>query len=491
MALDIVLRGVGSVRLATILSSIHGDSIAKMVHTAVDAENKVRGADSWGGLCESQAIERSSNLEVLENMNFELPTETLNAGDEIASTIVPMQQTDDSLGVGEEMGAGEEEKDPFAASEKIINVEESLVSGFKKGKESDMQLALAGLDVTSLPPAEATKPTFVGVEGFEGEYGGIEFGNEEATLSETFEGLDNAFGGGLDASEFITTKNKNKTKTQGLGGLEFLTAGGVAPDAAKKDEDGKTPLENLLVEKKKEMTGPEMFITEEISAEFRESLLARVAFKGTIFLRTVPIKQANGKETEFSFKIEGTNRVKRAALMNSCVSSLENGMFHVRTQSKEEPIPIVKFSLQPKLTPLPLRVRLVKRHTGTLLSAMIQYASNPELPTPLTNVTFILKLPVDPTLLKVSPKAILNRGEKEIIWNVPDIPLKGPAGRLRARIPLDVDASEGEVEVHGLVKFEGQGAITLSGVYLRPVAEGVADFSEDMHRFSSGTYLCN
>lgn len=489
MALDIVLRGVGSVRLATILSSIHGDSIAKMVYTAIDAENKVRGADNWSGPAEAQAAERRSTLESFASTSFELPSETLDAGDEVAVTIAP-PPSEEQLGAAEEPAtAAQEEKDPFAASETINKPEEALVGGFKKTKESDAAAALAGLDVTSLPPAEATKPTFVGVEGFEGEYGGIEFGNEEASLSEAFEGFDNAFGGGLDASEFIATKKKT-SKPQGLGGLEFLTAGGTAPAADAKG-DGKTPLENLLVEKKKEMMGPEMFISEEISAEFSESLLTRVAFKGTIFLRTLPPKQAGGKETEFSFRVEGTSRIKRAALMSSCVSSVGNGIFHVRTLSKEEPIPVIRFSLQPKLAPLPLRVRLVKRHVGTLLSVMIQYASNPELPSPLTNVMFILKLPVDPTLLKVSPKAILNREEKELRWHIPDIPLMGPAGKLRARMPVDVDSGDGELEVHGMVKFAGQGALTLSGVHLRPVTDGIAHYSEDIHRYASGTYLCN
>lgn len=230
---------------------------------------------------------------------------------------------------------------------------------------------------------------------------------------------------------------------------------------------------------------------EEINAEFRESLLARVGFKGTIFLRTVPPKQSSGKETEFSFRLEGTSRIKRAVMSSSCVSSLGNGMFHVRTHSKEELIPILKFSFFPRLTPLPLRLRLIKRHSGTLLSVMIQYVSNPELPAPLANVKFILKLPVDPTLLKVSPKAVLNRGEKELTWHISDIPLKGHVGKLRARMPVDQDSSEGEVEVHALVKFSSQGVMTLSEVCLRPVADGIAQFNEVSNTYESGTYLCN
>lgn len=497
MALDIVLRGVGSVRLATILSSIHGDSIAKMVHTAIDAENRVRGADTWSGGAEALSAERQANLDAFTSAYFELPPETLAAGDEVAATIAPPPPL--SAEEQKDLAAEEvpEEKDPFAASDKINKPEEALLAGLNKRRDlalvpSDPAAALAGLDVTSLPPAAATKPTLVKVEGFEGEYGGIEFAKEEASLSEAFEGFDNAFGGGLDASEFITTAKK-PPGSLGLGGLELLTSGqgaAAAPAAASAAAAG-TPLDGLLAGKKQEMTAPEMYISEVINAEFRESLLARVGLQGTIFLRTLPPKQSAGKETEFSFRLEGTSSIKRA-VMNSCVSSLQNGMFYIRTPAKEEPFPILKYSLQPRLTPLPLRVRLVTRHTGTMFAVMIQYSSNPELPIPLTNVTFILKLPVDPTLLKVSPKAVLNRDEKQLKWHIPDIPLKGTPGLLRARMPVDQDSSVGsELEVVGIVKFSAQGANTLSGISLRPVSDGIAQFNEVSHTYASGSYLCN
>lgn len=100
---------------------------------------------------------------------------------------------------------------------------------------------------------------------------------------------------------------------------------------------------------------------------------------------------------------------------------------------------------------------------------------------------FILKLPVDPTPLKVSPKAILNREERELRWHIPDIPLKGPAGKLRARMPVDVHSGDSELEVYGVVKFAGQGALNLSGVHLRPVSDGIAHYTENIHRYASGT----
>lgn len=497
MALDIVLRGVSSIRLAAMLSSMHGDGIAKMVHSAIDTEHKIRGADSWSSL-EVHSIERQVGVESFSNARFELPSETLAFGDEVVATIAPANQSlaneQDQLDKAAEEPSSE--KDPFAASD-AVNKPEELVSGFKKNKDqsaTDLSLALAGLEVTTLPPSEATQSTFIGVEGFEGDYGGIAFNNEEASLTETFEGFHEAFGGGLDVSEFVGPKKP--VKPQGLGGLEFLQTGQTDVPAAAAASGGAgggiTPLENLLV-KKTEMKGPEMFVSEEINAEFRESLLARVGLMGVIHLKTLP-KKASGddKETEFSFRVDGTSGVKRFVMQSSRVSSLGNGMFHVKTLPSDEPIPILKYSLVPRLTPIPLRVRLIKRHSGTLLSVMIQYVSNPDLLAPLNDVTFILKLPVDPSLLKVSPKAILNRPVRELRWHIPEIPVKGSPGRLRARMPVDSSEEDGEeIEVVGYVKFSAQGTRPLSGISLQPVAEGKTDFYEVNHGYVSGVYTCN
>lgn len=490
MALDIVLRGVSNIRLAAMLSSMHGDGIAKMVHSALDTENKIRGADSWRGV-EVLSFEHEAGIQAFNNTTFELPPETIAAGDEVAASLAPVVQSEEKDQKQDTEEENQEEKDPFAASEKI-NQPEQLVTGFKKNKDpsaTDLTLALSTLEVTTLPPAEATQSTHIAVEGFEGEYGGIEFGNEQASLNEAFEGFSDAWGGGLDASEFVGSKKV--AKNQGLGGLELLQTGPDAPKTAASGAAAGTPLENLVG--KSEMKGPEMHIVEEISVEFRESLLARVALKGVVYLRTLPTKTSGDKETEFSFRVEGTSAVKRFVMQNSRVSSLGNGMFHVRTAASDEPLPILKYSLQPRLTPLPLRVRLVQRHTGSLLSVMIQYVSNPELPAPLTDVTFIVKLPVDPTLLKVSPKAVLNRSEKELKWHVPEIPLNGSPGQLRVRMPVDSNEADGgeEIEVVAYVKFSWQGTRSLSGVCLRPASEGKTDFYEVNHRYESGVYMCN
>ncbi|ERN09706.1 uncharacterized protein LOC18437863 [Amborella trichopoda] len=489
MALDIVLRGVTSIRFASILSSMHGESIAKMVHSGLDLEKSSRGADSWAQY-EGYYNERQASVEIFTNTSFELPSETLAAGNEVAITLAPAPQSSNSTTQEPQKEAETQaEQDPFAASDAVAKTNE-LAGGFKKDKEgvSDVTKALAGLEITTLPPASAAKPTFIGVEGFEGEYGGIEFGNEEATISEAFEGFDDAFGGGLDASEFITTTKKAKPLELGLGGLEELQSGTKTSTISSTDKS--TPIESLLVSKTNEIKGPQLYISEEINAEFMESVLSRVGLHAVVYLKTLPTKDSNGKETEISFRLDGTDRIKRAIMQGSVISSLDNGMFHIRTHSADDPVPVLKYIMQPRLIPLPLRVRLVKCHTGTLLSVMIQYVGNPELTVPLRDVVFTLRLPVDPALLKVSPKALLNRSERELRWNVSEVSIKGPPGRLRAQMPVDQDANKGEeAEVMARVKFSVEGS-TLSGVSLKQISEGKVEFSEGNHRFGSGFYLC-
>lgn len=142
-----------------------------MVHTAIDAEYRVREADTWSGGAETLSLERRANLD--SNAFSELLSETLAAGDEVVSTIGRVAA---SLPADEQQYQSEEapvEMDPFAAGEKIIKPEEALVGGFKKRKDTasavaDPTAALAGLEVTTLPPAEAMKPAFIGVEGLEG-----------------------------------------------------------------------------------------------------------------------------------------------------------------------------------------------------------------------------------------------------------------------------------------------------------------------------------
>ncbi|EPS60646.1 hypothetical protein M569_14155, partial [Genlisea aurea] len=484
MALDIVLKGISSIRLAAMLATMHGESIAKMVHSSAQTESKIRGADSWSSL-ESQAIDHEAGIESFSKVSFELPVETLEAGDEVAAAALGILQQIDEKEVPKTQEV-EAERDPFAASERINKPQELLlVEDFKKDKDSgvsDVSKALAGLEITALLPAAATDSTHIGVEGFEGDYGGIEFSNEgSSTLPDDFEGINDAWGGGLDASEYVGSKKLVTDK--GLGGLELL-ATSEPPPKGRDGGDASAAKTEITIK------GPEMYLVEEINAEFRESLLARVGMMGVLYLKTIPPPKApeEAKEIEFSFRVEGTDGVKRFAVHSSKLSSLGGGLFHVRSAPSVEPIPLAKYTLQPGRTPVPLRIRLVKRLSGTLLSMMIEYVPNPELVAPLRDVTIVLKLPADPTLLQVSPRAVLNRGEREVRWRMEEIaPKSGPA-RLRARMALETgDDEDGmEVEIYGYVKFSCRTNRAFSGISMRSASQGQGDFYETDHRYVTG-----
>ena len=57
--------------------------------------------------------------------------------------------------------------------------------------------------MTTLPPLKVTQSTQINVEGFERNYNGVEFGHEQASIGEAFEGFNDAWGGGLDPFEFV------------------------------------------------------------------------------------------------------------------------------------------------------------------------------------------------------------------------------------------------------------------------------------------------
>ncbi|KAI3814722.1 hypothetical protein L1987_14366 [Smallanthus sonchifolius] len=390
---------VSNIRLAAMLASLHGDSIAKMVHSALSTESKIWGADDWSGV-EFQSAEHE--LATLARTEQGLPIEQ----DETKQ---------------EEKDKDQASEDPFAATLSIV---------------------LSGLEVTTLPPPAAIESTHIGVEGFEG--------------------INQAWGGGLDASEFVDSKKV--AKPEGLGRLELLGTNDTPSTKPATRPD--TPLEYLVV-KKPGMKGPEMYISEVINAEFRESLIARVGLMGVVYLKTL--------------------------LPDPLMMQKPSFLSRLKIQMVLKDLLCIMRVFLPRATPLPLRVRLVKRHNGTLLSVMIQYVSNPDLPAPLTDVTFTLKLPVDPRLLKVSPKAVLNRSERELQWQVDEIPLKGNPVRLRARMPVDTNEEDDveEIEVVGYVKFSYQGTRSLSGISLQPVSEGKTDFYEVPHRYESGVYACN
>lgn len=132
MALDIVLRGVSSIRLAAMLGSMHVDGIAKMVHSALDTEAKIRGADNWSSV-EIHSIEHQAAVDSFSHARFEVPAETIAAGDEVAATLVVQTGTEQEK-EQEQEEESPAEKDPFAASE-VVNKQEELAGGFKKNKD--------------------------------------------------------------------------------------------------------------------------------------------------------------------------------------------------------------------------------------------------------------------------------------------------------------------------------------------------------------------
>ena len=68
------------------------------------------------------------------------------------------------------------------------------------------------------------------MEGFEGDYGGVAFEDDSGGFGNAFEGLNGAFGGGLDASEFGATTTQGKDKD--LAGLGLLAGVSAQPGAA-------------------------------------------------------------------------------------------------------------------------------------------------------------------------------------------------------------------------------------------------------------------
>eukprot|EP00249_Psilotum_nudum_P003491 c16903_g1_i2 orf=220-2154(-) len=503
MALDVILRGVSTGRLATILASIHGEGIAQLVLSATDAENRARGAESWHQV-KGQSVEHLANLEILSSVTFEMPEDTLAAGDEVAATLAPTTPTP-ATQVVEEAPAQKpsENEDPFAASEKI-NRPEELAGGFKKSKEpvSNVTSALAELEVPTMAPSTTAESMFIGVEGFEGDYGGLDFGADGAMFGGAFEGLDDAFGGGLDASEFGATPESVAVK-KGLGGLEELetgragaatvavsqapsaAAGGVVPSEQKATIENKWPL---------------IYLSEEIRAEFKGSRLSRLGLQGSLHLKTVLPSASGGQDTEFSFRLDGIAGISKAVMRSAALSSLGKGLFHVRTPPSEDSITVLKYRLHPRLTPVPLRIRLVTCQSGSLISLMIQYVANPYLPDSLKDVLFIVKLPFVPSLLKMSPKGSLNRHSKELRWHIKEIQLQVVPGCLRAQMPLDLEGadSKGEdasapvsqklkLQAHVEFSFRGQ---TLSGISIVPATEGSTDFYVGEHTYKTGSYFC-
>ncbi|BBN17600.1 hypothetical protein MPTK1_7g15640 [Marchantia polymorpha subsp. ruderalis] len=509
MALDVVLRGVSAARLATILASFHGEGIAQIVVSATDAENRVRGAESWNQV-KGQSVDRLANIELLSNSTFELPEETLAAGDEAAAALGTPAQT--TAIVGANVVEKPEEKpevseDPFAASDAINKPEELLTGGFKKNKEAPKDVT-AGLSELTVPTGGQQGPTAVkGVEGFEGEYGDLEYDEPDGGFGD-FEGLTDAFGGGLDPTEFGATTKPGEKKDLGLGGLEELEGGGGKKDdkdaeaKAKSATGDATPGGAVFgVDGPEASKGPVLWLTEEISADYEGAALTRVGLQGVLHLLTIP-PSVNKEDTEFSFSLEGAASIKRAVVRGAIAGSLGNGIYHVRTPPSESSIPILKYRLQPRFTPIPLRLRLVSRQNPLTLSFMIQYVANPYLPGILSDVVFIVKLPFAPSTLKMAPRGALDRTSRELRWQVPQILPQASPQRLRAQLPLapefvsSLSSQENgqkpkEVPIKLRVEFSCRGQ-SLSGIAVVPVAkDSPPQFSIGEHFFKAGEFLCS
>lgn len=133
-----------------------------------------------------------------------------------------------------------ENDDPFAASERINKPEELLTgSGFKKDKDVSNDVT-AGLSELTVVPVDTGTTTIKGVEGFEGDYGSLDYDPADGGFGDAFEGLTDAFGGGLDPAEFGAVTERQKRLDAGLGGLEELEGGGgkkATPGTAENGGD--------------------------------------------------------------------------------------------------------------------------------------------------------------------------------------------------------------------------------------------------------------
>lgn len=132
-----------------ILTSIHGDSITKMVHTSINTENNVGGADtSSGGANTWSGDHHSHRNTVSTSPSTTAPTWTPpkpSLTSHRGQGHVDITPVTASLPVDEQQKQQAEEaleeKDPLATNEKINKPEEALVGGFKVSKDSDSDMA--------------------------------------------------------------------------------------------------------------------------------------------------------------------------------------------------------------------------------------------------------------------------------------------------------------------------------------------------------------
>eukprot|EP00850_Spirogloea_muscicola_P006328 SM000030S11337 [mRNA] locus=s30:181010:185645:+ [translate_table: standard] len=518
--LDAVLAGGPAFRLANAYAVAQADS-----------ESKARGAESWNQV-RHISVERLANIEVLSSSMFELPKETLAAGDEVAAQqALPFQQLGKDASQPAIEKSAAESDDPFAASAIVPVSTADLAGTFKRDGAAtalDPTALLAGLKVSPIDK-DAVESVVVTEEGFEGEYGGLDFDDSDRNfLGEGFGGGAAAFGGGLDASEFGAEAANEDAFGGGLGGLAGSGLTG-APEAAAgaetaRDKTAAAPVDDSSTASTRGAPAfdpglPTLWISEEINADFRGTRLQRVGLQGTVHMSPPPQALANhsSKDIDVSFRLEGAMGIKRAAVRSAVASSLGENAYHARMGPADEPTAILKYQLQPRFSPIPLLLRMTTRRGDSSVCVMIQYVANPYLTGELRDVVFTLTLPADPSTVRMSPRGLFDRATKEVRWQVQQ--LKAQDGPQRLRLEMTSEAkgiglafeeeeeiSEGDKtneederrnrlealrNVKGCVQFSFTGQ-SLSGITLAPAAEqAVVDFNRGENDYRAGKFLCS
>eukprot|EP00850_Spirogloea_muscicola_P012012 SM000076S21833 [mRNA] locus=s76:412134:416737:- [translate_table: standard] len=540
--LDAVLAGGPAFRLANAYAVAQADT-----------DSKARGAESWNQV-RHISVERLANIEVLSflilqpclpdqnfatvfasvlsSSMFELPKETLTAGDEVAAQqALPFQQLGKDASQPATEKSAAESDDPFAASAIVPVSTADLAGTFKRdgaATASDPTALLAGLKVSPIDK-DAVESVVVTEEGFEGEYGGLDFDDSDRNfLGEGFGGGAAAFGGGLDASEFGAEAVKEDAFGGGLGGLAGSGLTG-APEAAAgaeaaRDKTAALPIADSSTASTRGAPAfdpglPTLWISEEINADFRGTRLQRVGLQGTVHMSPPPQALANhsSKDIDVSFRLEGAMGIKRAAVRSAVASSLGENAYHARMGPADEPTAILKYQLQPRFSPIPLLLRMPTRRGDSSVCVMIQYVANPYLTGELRDVVFTLTLPADPSTVRMSPRGLFDRATKEVRWQVPQIKAQDGPQRLRLEMTSEAkgvglafeeeeEISEGDKtieederrnrlealrHVKGCVQFSFTGQ-SLSGITLAPAAEqAVVDFNRGENNYRAGKILCS
>eukprot|EP00271_Cylindrocystis_brebissonii_P004688 TRINITY_DN16502_c0_g1_i1.p1 TRINITY_DN16502_c0_g1~~TRINITY_DN16502_c0_g1_i1.p1 ORF type:complete len:680 (+),score=137.66 TRINITY_DN16502_c0_g1_i1:530-2569(+) len=539
LALDAVLHGVSPSRLSFLINCVQSDTAALLrppPQGTFDAEIRARGAQSWA-LVKGAAIDRVANVEIFSNAEFVLPAEAYAAGDEAMATFAPPPSQTTFEKAKEEVKPSSATTgdliDPFAASDMTPAQRAAAELGaFRKtaGASDDPIAQLAGLSVPA-PKRRGTygvdpvNSQFSGPEGFEGDYGGMDWAEGDAFGGGLLGDDGDAWGGGLDPAAFGAEVEQVSAFGGGFGGLQGDILGpgrkleaelaATTTEGPSLDSDvgarlvAESKAAAVAAEAAAKAAMPSIYVTEEMNAQFQGLSLARVGLHGTVVLRLPPGRKATA-DTEFSFRLEGSQGIKRALLKPEIANSLGSGFFHVRAAPHVEgTVSLIKYRLQPRFTPVPLRIRFHTRRSEDSLSLMIQYVANPALAAPLTNVIFIMSLPFSPAAIRLSPSATLHPQTKELRWKISSIGPSDAPKRLRAQIPVipehliykSATPSEEEVAAEDARKAKELAAfkirvvfavrgMTLSGMSVSPTGTSASAFHVGANSFQAVKYTC-